>query len=70
MDVGDLDDLFEMFGRGGPGGARRGTRGGRGGEGFSMPGPDRHYSLTIDFVGGGDRRQAAPRRCRPTNGST
>lgn len=50
MDVGDLDDLFEMFGRGGPGGARRRASGGRGGEGFSMPGPDRHYSLTIDFV--------------------
>src|ERR1700716_301038 len=52
MDIGDLDDLFEMFGRGG--GARRargGPRGGgRAGEGFSMPGPDRHYSLTIDFA--------------------
>ena len=64
MDVGDLDDLFEMFGRGGPGGARRGTRGGRGGEGFSMPGPDRHYSLTIDFVeaatGGKQRLALSP----------
>ena len=52
MDVGDLDDLFEMFGRGGgAGGARGGARrGGRSGEGFSMPGPDRHYSLTIGFV--------------------
>src|SRR5207248_3969519 len=64
MDVGDLDDLFEMFGRGGPGGARRGTRAGRGGEGFSMPGPDRHYSLTIDFVeaatGGKQRLALSP----------
>src|ERR1700739_1151139 len=47
-DIGDLDDLFSMFGRGGPRSGARG--GGRGGEGFSMPGPDRHYSLTIDFV--------------------
>src|SRR3954447_3805829 len=64
MDVGDLDDLFEMFGRGGPGGARRGTRAGRGGEGFSMPGPDRNYSLTIDFVeaatGGKQRLALSP----------
>src|SRR5438309_11698206 len=64
MDVGDLDDLFEMFGRGGPGGARRGTRAGRGGEGFSMPGPDRHYSLTIDFAeaatGGKQRLALSP----------
>src|SRR5207253_8781767 len=50
FDPADLDDLFEMFGRGGPGGgAHGGARGGgRTGEGFSMPGPDRHYSLTID----------------------
>src|ERR1700730_17774388 len=48
MDIGDLDDLFEAFGRGG---GRAGPRGwGRGREAFSMPGPDRHYSLTIDFV--------------------
>jgi DnaJ-class molecular chaperone len=65
MDVGDLDDLFEMFGRGGQrGGARGRTRGGRGGEGFSMPGPDRHYSLTIDFVtaatGGKQRLALSP----------
>jgi DnaJ-class molecular chaperone len=62
MDVGDLDDLFEMFGRGaGRGGARAGRRGG---EGFSMPGPDRHYSLTIDFVtaatGGKQRLALSP----------
>src|SRR5438045_5724904 len=53
-----------MFGRGGPGGARRGTRGGRGGEGFSMPGPDRNYSLTIDFplaaTGGKQRLALSP----------
>jgi DnaJ-class molecular chaperone len=46
-DIGDLDDLFAMFGRG----ARRGGgRAGPSGEGFSMPGPDRHFTLTIDFV--------------------
>src|SRR5215208_360848 len=46
-DIGDLDDLFAMFGRG----ARRGGGGaGPGVEGFSMPGPDRHFTLTIDFV--------------------
>src|SRR5437868_12845772 len=44
FDIDDLDDLFSMFGRGG---ARAGARGGRADEGFSMPGPDRHYSLTI-----------------------
>src|SRR5437764_10693560 len=48
MDIGDLDDLFAMFGRsGGRAGARRG---GPAGEGFQMPGPDRHYALTVDFV--------------------
>ena len=45
MDPGDLDDLFAMFGRG-----MRGRRDGRAGEGFSMPGPDRQFALTIDFV--------------------
>jgi DnaJ-class molecular chaperone len=65
MDIGDLDDLFEAFGRGGGrAGARGGARGGRGGEGFSMPGPDRHYSLTIDFVeaatGGKQRLSLSP----------
>ncbi|HVC55390.1 MAG TPA: DnaJ C-terminal domain-containing protein [Stellaceae bacterium] len=44
MDPGDLDDLLAMFGR------RGGRRAGRGGEGFAMPGPDRHFTLTIDFV--------------------
>jgi DnaJ-class molecular chaperone len=64
-DIGDLDDLFAMFGRGGgAAGARGGPRGGRSGEGFSMPGPDRHYSLTIDFVraatGGKERLGLSP----------
>jgi DnaJ-class molecular chaperone len=58
VDIGDLDDLFSMFGRGGTRG------GGRAGEGFSMPGPDRHYSLTIDFVtaatGGKQRLALSP----------
>jgi DnaJ-class molecular chaperone len=62
VDIGDLDDLFSMFGRGGARGGARG--GGRGGEGFSMPGPDRHYSLTIDFVtaatGGKQRLALSP----------
>src|ERR1051325_7701326 len=39
-----------MFGRGRPGsGARGGPRSARG-EGFQMPGADRHFTLTIDFV--------------------
>lgn len=57
MDAADLDDLFAMFGRGGAGGRRAG----RGGEGFAMPGPDRHFTLTIDFVEaatGGKKRLA------------
>ncbi len=44
MDPADLDDLFAMFG-GGAGGARRGR-----GQGFAMPGGDRRYTLTVDFV--------------------
>jgi DnaJ-class molecular chaperone len=51
-----------MFGRAGARGGARG--GGRGGEGFSMPGPDRHYSLTIDFAtaanGGKQRLSLSP----------
>jgi len=47
MDPADLDDLFAMFGGGGMRGA--GTRGGRG-QGFAMPGGDRLYTLTVDFV--------------------
>ena len=58
----DLEDLFAMFGRGGMGGM--GGRGARGGAGFQMPGQDRHFSLTIDFVtaatGGKQRLALAP----------
>lgn len=61
MDIGDLDDLFAMFGRSAGG---RAGRGGRGGAAFQMPGPDRHYTLTIDFVvaanGGKERLSLAP----------
>jgi DnaJ-class molecular chaperone len=61
MDIGDLDDLFAMFGRGAGG---RAGRTGRGGARFQMPGPDRHYTLTIDFVeavnGGTERLSLAP----------
>src|SRR5216110_1580424 len=46
MDIGDLDDIMSMFGRGGASGARRT----RGGQTFQMPGGDRLFSLTIDFV--------------------
>jgi DnaJ-class molecular chaperone len=47
FDPADLDDLFEMFGRRG---GRGGPRSARGGEGLQMPGADRHFTLTIDFV--------------------
>jgi DnaJ-class molecular chaperone len=66
MDAGDLDDLFAMFGRGGgaAGGGRARRGAGQGGEGFQMPGPDRHFTLTIDFVeaatGGKQRLALAP----------
>jgi DnaJ-class molecular chaperone len=57
MDIGDLDDLFAMFGRGG-------RRTGRAGEGFQMPGPDRHFTLTVDFplaaTGGKQRLALSP----------
>ena len=60
MDVGDLDDILSMFGRAGGGGARRG----RGGQTFQMPGGDRLFSLTIEFVeaanGGKTRLQLSP----------
>jgi DnaJ-class molecular chaperone len=45
MDPADLEDLFAMFGGGAAGGARRGR-----GQGFAMPGGDRRYTLTVDFV--------------------
>lgn len=48
VDPADLEDLFAMFGRGARAGAQRGARAGQGG--FQMPGPDRHFTLTIDFV--------------------
>jgi DnaJ-class molecular chaperone len=56
MDAADLDDLFAMF-RGGAGGAA-GARRGRG-QGFAIPGGDRLYALTVDFVeaaAGGKKR--------------
>jgi DnaJ-class molecular chaperone len=46
MDPADLEDLFAMFGSGPVGG---GTRRGRA-QGFKMPGGDRLYTLTVDFV--------------------
>jgi DnaJ-class molecular chaperone len=59
-DIGDLDDLFAMFGRG----ADSARRAGSGGAGLQMPGPDRHFTLTIDFVeaavGGTKRIALAP----------
>jgi DnaJ-class molecular chaperone len=45
MNADDLEDILSMFGQGGAGGARRGR-----GEGFKMPGGDRLYTLTVDFV--------------------
>jgi DnaJ-class molecular chaperone len=59
FDPADLEDLFAMFGqRGRTGGARRG------GEGMSMPGADRHFTLTVDLVeaaiGGKQRLSLAP----------
>jgi DnaJ-class molecular chaperone len=44
----DLEDLFAMFGGGR--GARGAAGGRRAGGSFSMPGPDRQFALTIDFV--------------------
>jgi DnaJ-class molecular chaperone len=48
MDSGDLEDILSMFGGGG-GRAQRG-RGQGFGQDFKMPGGDRLYTLTIDFV--------------------
>ena len=48
IDPADLDDLFAMFG------GAAGPRGARGraqqGQGFAIPGGDRLYALTVDFV--------------------
>jgi DnaJ-class molecular chaperone len=49
VDPADLEDLFAMF-RGGGGMGGTGARRGRGGQGFAMPGGDRMYTLTVDFV--------------------
>jgi DnaJ-class molecular chaperone len=58
MDAADLEDLFAMFGRGG------GRRAGRAGADFKMPGPDRQFTLTVNFVeaatGGKQRLALAP----------
>jgi DnaJ-class molecular chaperone len=64
INIEDLDDLFAMFGRGGGGGPRGARSGGPAGEGFSMPGQDRQYTLTIDFTlaatGGKQRLSLSP----------
>jgi DnaJ-class molecular chaperone len=64
INIEDLDDLFAMFGRGGGGGPRGARSGGPAGEGFSMPGQDRQYTLTIDFAlaatGGKQRLSLSP----------
>jgi DnaJ-class molecular chaperone len=60
INIEDLDDLFAMFGRG----SGRGRRAGAAGEGFAMPGPDRQYTLAIDFAlaatGGKQRLALSP----------
>jgi len=48
MNPEDLEDILSMFG-GAMGGTRGAGRRGRG-EGFAMPGGDRIYALTVDFV--------------------
>ena len=51
MNPEDLEDILSMFG--GAFGGRRsgfGARQGQGGQGFAMPGGDRLYTLTVDFV--------------------
>ena len=57
MNPEDIEDILAMFG-----GGRARRQGGAGGaEGFQMPGQDRHFSLTIDFVtaaAGGKQRIA------------
>jgi DnaJ-class molecular chaperone len=50
MEAADLDDLFAMFGGGMRGAGTRGRRGGDFAQDFKMPGGDRLYTLTVDFV--------------------
>jgi DnaJ-class molecular chaperone len=47
MNPEDLEDILSMFGGMGAAGARRGRSQG---QGFAMPGGDRLYTLTVDFV--------------------
>jgi DnaJ-class molecular chaperone len=49
MNPEDLDDILSMFGGLGGAGARRG-RGPGGPGGFTMPGGDRAYTFTVDFI--------------------
>ncbi len=59
MNPSDLEELFAMFEGGGAMGAGGARRGRSGGQGFAVPGSDRLYSLTVDFVeaaAGGKRR--------------
>jgi DnaJ-class molecular chaperone len=60
MNPEDIDDILAMFG----GGRARRRGGSAGAEGFQMPGQDRLFSLTIDFVtaaiGGKQRLALSP----------
>jgi DnaJ-class molecular chaperone len=59
MDPADLEDLFAMFGGGMRGAGARGARGQGFGQEFKMPGGDRLYALTVEFVeaaAGGKKR--------------
>jgi DnaJ-class molecular chaperone len=48
MDLNDLEDLFAAFGSAGRG--RRGQAGAGFGEGLRAPGPDRSFTMTVDFA--------------------
>jgi DnaJ-class molecular chaperone len=48
MDLSDLEDLFAAFGSGGRTGRGRGRTGS--GERIRMRGPDRHFTLTVEFA--------------------
>jgi DnaJ-class molecular chaperone len=48
MDLSDLEDLFAAFGSGGRTGGGRGRTGS--GERIRMRGPDRHFTLTVEFA--------------------